>query len=339
MLLIIGLGSVLWNVGALHQGTEWGRELQRQMGHAAWHGQHVYDLIFPLFVYLAGVALNFSLRRRLSQQQSYPGLLWHMWYRAAVLVVLGWVVNGPLVWEPQHMRYASVLGLIGISGALSGSIVLLLRRGTALLSAVIIILCGIAAAQYWGGELTPAGCVNARIDALLCPGRLHNVHYDPEGPLCILSATALNLLGYLSGRIFSNTLSTGKRILVLVAGGALLLGSGLCGPVIKNIWTPCFVLSAAGIGAILLGLFHLLCDVCPRRSWYTFVLIVGTNALFIYIVTNLVNLSAIAERLFAGTFRHMLPLEWMGTALSCAYLLLAWLLCLFLYRYRIFIKI
>lgn len=339
MLLLIGLGSVFWNLGAQHSGTEWGRTMQLQMGHATWQGLHVYDLVFPLFVYLAGVAQNFSLRKRLSLQHSRLRLLGHMWYRAVVLVLLGWIVNGPLVWNPQSMRYASVLGLIGLSGALCGSLALLLRRSAALGTAAILILGGIAAAQYWGGDFTPTGCVNARLDALLCPGKLYNVHYDPEGPLCILSATALSLLGYLSGRLFSNSLGSGKRLLALIIGGAIVLAGGLCGPVIKNIWSPCFVLAAAGIGAILLGIFHLLCDVLPHHAWCYPLQVVGSNALFIYIFTNLVNLSAITERLFAGTLRLILPQAWMGVALSSAYLLLAWLLCFFLYRRRVFIKI
>ena len=58
MLLIIGLGSLLWNVGALHSGSSWGRELQAQMGHAAWEGLHAYDLIFPVFVYISGVCMK-----------------------------------------------------------------------------------------------------------------------------------------------------------------------------------------------------------------------------------------------------------------------------------------
>lgn len=339
MLFIIGLGSILWQLGHINSGTAWGAELRLQMGHAAWQGLHAYDLIFPLFVYYSGVAQNFSLRRRLSEGSSSGKMLLHLWVRAGVLVVLGWVVNGALVWEPQHMRYASVLGLIGISGALAGTLAQMLRRTWGLAAAAVLILVGIAAAQYWGGELTPSGCINARVDAALCPGKLHNIHYDPEGPLCILSATALSLLGYLSGRVFCHSIGSGKRLLILAGCGVILSACGLCLPVIKNIWTPGFVLAAGGIGALLLALFHLLCDIWQCRPLSLPLRVVGTNALFIYLFTHIFRLDLLAQRLFAGTFSALLPTAWQGIALSCAYLLPAWGLCCFLYRRGIFIRV
>ncbi len=339
MLLIIGLGGVLWQVGNIYSSTSWGAEMKLQMTHNEWGGLHVHDLIFPLFVYFSGVAQNFSLRKRQSEGRSSWKLLLHPWYRAFILVVLGWVVNGALVWDPQHMRYASVLGLIGISGALAATFAQTLRYTCALAISTVLILGGVAAAQYWGGDLSPAGCVNARIDTVLCPGKLYHTHFDPEGPLCILSATALCLLGYLSGRVFSNSVSTGKRILILACGGAILLTAGLNLPVIKKIWTPGFVLAAGGIGAILLALYHLLFDVSQWRFLSLPLRVVGTNALFIYLFTNIIRLDLVTERLFAGTFAALLPTEWQHAALCCAYLLLAWGLCFFLYRKEIFIRV
>ena len=340
MLLIIGLGSILWNVGALHQSSSWGRELQAQIGHAAWEGLRAYDLIFPVFVYISGVCMNFSQRRQLSEGHSPLRLVSKMWLRALILVVLGWLVNGPLVWEQANMRLASVLGLIGISGALGGTLALLLRSNWRLAFATLAILLGVWAAQHWGGDYTPRGCVNAQIDAHYCPGKLYGGSYDPEGPLCIISATALSLLGYLSGRVFSNSLTAARRVCILLGSGIALLAVGLlAGPVIKNIWTPCFVLASAGVGAILLGLFHLLCDILRWRAWCYPLRVVGSNALFIYLLTNLIDLSKLTSRVFGGTLQAVLPADWLGIGFSAAYLLLAWLLCFFLYRRGVYIRV
>lgn len=338
MLLIIGLGSMVWHIGALIGGDN-GKMLQEQMNHADWDGLRLYDLIFPLFVYIAGISQNFSLRKRLSEGKNSLQIFGHMWVRAIILVVLGWLVNGPLVWGEQ-MRYASVLGLIGLSGALAGSMALLLRSTLKLSIATILILAGTWAAHHWGGEMTPSGCINSHIDALLCPGRLHNGHYDPEGPLCIISATALSLLGYLSGRLFSPTLSSFCRLLVLVCGGTLLILSGyLVGPIIKNIWTVSFVLTATGIGALVLAVFHLLCDILRIQAWTYPLRVVGANALFIYLITHVTEFGCFTERLCGGILRSLLPTEWMDIGFSTAFLLLAWLLALILYRKRIFIRV
>lgn len=339
MLLIIGLGSLLWHVGAAHTGSDFGRTLQRQMGHVAWEGLSVYDLIFPLFVYIAGISQNFSLRKRLDNGSNRLSIALHMWLRAAILIVLGWMVNGPLTWD-ANMRFASVLGLIGLSGALSGTLVLLLRSSGKLLSAAILLLGGIWAAQYWGGEMTPSACVNARIDTLLCPGKLHNIHYDPEGVLCVISATALSLLGYLSGRQFSHALSPTKRLLLLAGGGACLIFIGqFCGPVIKNIWTPAFVLVAAGTGALLLSVLHLVCDIMRLQAWTYPLRVVGANALFVYLITHITAFNELNERLFGGLLRAILPHDWLNIGYSLTFLLLAWLLCLYLYRRDIYIRV
>lgn len=339
MLLIIGLGSILWQVGAMGRESSWGAILMEQMTHEPWQGLHAYDLIFPLFVYLAGVSMNFSFRKRLRMGAGVGRILLHSWRRALVLVVLGWVVNGALSWDIETMRYASVLGLIGLSGALTCSLVLLLRGTIKPAIAAVVLLTGIGVAQYLCGELTPAGSFNAKVDALLCPGRLHGRVFDPEGPLCILSATVVCMLGYLSGRVFSPTLNIGKRLLILLGGGAVLIGASCFGPVIKNIWTPCFVLASVGIGAVLLGVFHLLCDVLPGKWWSYPLRVVGANALFIYLLTNVIDLSRLTDRLFAGTLRYILPPEYMGLGLSTAYFMLAWLLCFYLYRRGIYIKV
>lgn len=339
MMLIIGLGSALWNIGAMHEEQVWGKTLMQQMGHAQWEGLHVYDLIFPLFVYMSGVAMNFSIRKRLVNGQGKASLLWHLWSRAVLLIIAGWVVNGPLSWNMQEMRLASVLGLIGISGAMCGTLALILRRPLPIGITAVAIGIGIWAAQQYAGNYTPVGSINAAIDASICPGKLHYTIYDPEGPLCIVSATVLSMLGFLSGWVFSNSIGTVKRVLILVGSGFIcLLVSTTC-PIIKNIWTPCFVAAAAGIGAVLLAGLHLLCDILPWRKWCYPFKVVGSNALFIYLVTNVIDFGKLTSRLFGGTCSALFPTEWQGVALSSCFLLLAWLLCLFLYRKGLFIRL
>ena len=339
MMLIIGLGSVLWNIGAMNEQHGWGKTLMQQMGHAKWEGLHIYDLIFPLFVYMSGVAMNLSMRRRLSNSQSKARMLWHLWSRAILLVVAGWLVNGPLSWDIQNMRLASVLGLIGISGALSGTLALVLRRPLPIGITAAVLGISIWAAQQYCGNYTPTGSVNAAIDAALCPGKLYFTIYDPEGPLCIISATVLSILGFLSGWVFTNGICTTKRVLILTGAGLLSLIVSTSGPIIKNIWTPCFVASAAGVGALLLAALHLLCDALPWNKWCCPFKIVGSNALFIYLITNLIDFGKLATHIFGGTCSAIFPAEWQGVALSSCFLLLAWLLCYFLHRHRLYIRL
>ena len=336
--LIIGLSTALWAVYTACPTPFWA-EVRYQMGHAPWEGLRVYDLIFPLFVYLSGISLNFSVRKRGGTGAGTGKLLLHMWYRAIVLVILGILVNGPLVWDASAIRCASVLGLIGISGALAGTLVLALRKTWSIAAGAGVILLAVFLMQYLGGDMTPAGCFNATADAALCPGKLHYGVIDPEGPLCILSATALALGGYLSGRVFNAAFSAPRRVFTLLIGGGIAIVLGMLGPCIKNIWTPCFVLLCGGIGAILMAVFHLIIDVWKCQRWAWPFKVVGCNALFIYLFTHIIAFGQLTERVFGGTIHELINRPWQGFAYGIAYLTLAWLLCLLLYKHRIFVKI
>lgn len=334
MLFIIGLERVIYALAAqLPEGA--GSAVRRQMGHVAWEGLALYDLIFPLFVFISGVAVSLSLARHAEQGTPRSRLAVRLWVRAAVLAALGVLVNFELRWGLDGQRYASVLGLIGISGALAGSLALALRswQGRALAAAAL--LAGVGALQLWGGSWMPAGCVNARIDALLCPGRLHMGVLDPEGPLCIVSAAGLCLLGMLAGELLRRLPgSRARRAAALAgAGAALLLLSLICGPVIKSMWTVAFVLAAAGISSLLLAGFHLLFDggKLPALSWA--LRVVGANALFIYLLTHLGRFDTLTAFLFCWLPGADTPL---GHALC--YLALCWLICACMWQRKIFVK-
>lgn len=341
MLLIIGLDALVYRLAPLYPDSEVWRMIREQMGHRVWEGLTVYDMIFPLFVYLAGISMSFSLRRQMSGGRSAGRILGKLWWRALVLVALGWVINGPLSWDSSQMRYASVLGLIGLSGALAGSWVVLSRsRLKGALIGAVVILAAVGAAQGLGGDMTPCGCFNSKVDALLCPGVLHSGCYDPEGPLCIVSACALSLLGYATGlHLTRPDMGAIKRCVLLLGAGALLWGMGMQLPVIKGIWTPGFVLSCGGIGMLLMGVLHPLTDVKGITAWCKPLVIVGSNALFIYMVTHLFSFTVLAERLTCGVLRCALPAELLPAAYAAGALALAWLLCLFLYRRGVFIRL
>lgn len=340
MLIILGVDSMVYHLYPLYSGNTFWQMAREQLGHAPWEGLRLYDCVFPLFVYIAGMSLCFSQLRQL--EAPCWRVLRKLWLRALVLVFLGFFINGNISWDMQHMRFASVLGLIGLSGALAGTFTLLCgRRLWAGLLLACLLLLGTGAAQYAGGDFTPAGCFNAKVDALLCPGVLHSGTYDPEGPLCILSATALCLLGYCSGRLFLNIASPVLRAFTLLGCGCLLYAGGcsLPVPVIKGIWTPSFVLCCAGIGAVLISVLHLLIDVAGLQKWCQPFRVVGLNALAAYMVVHIVPFYSLADRLLGGTWALFLNPGWQRAANAGIALLLAWSFCWFLYRKRVFIKL
>ncbi len=340
MLCIAGLELLVWALAASFPGVpllQWGA---RQFGHCAWEGLTLYDLIFPLFVFLAGVSMSFSL----SRGGATGARCWRLLRRAVLLIIFGWAVNGVITLD-GGMRYASVLGLIGLSCFFGGLVCLFTGWRGAAVSAVLVLL-GVGVWQCHYGTLTPAGSINAYLDQKLLPGRLHYGSYDPEGVLCVISAVAMNLLGLLSGVWLRHAPGLLSRVTGLVFTGAALFALGyyalpeLGYPCIKNIWTSSFVLAAAGISMVLLGLFHLLVDVLPGGASLSFPLrVVGMNALACYLLTHVVDFAALTNRLFCGVCRLLMPLAWQRVALAGAFILLIWGILFLFYRRGIFFKV
>ena len=58
MFWIIG-GSSLFSHLTRHTAWQWDNVIGKHMGHSGWEGFRFYDLIFPLFMFLAGVAIPY----------------------------------------------------------------------------------------------------------------------------------------------------------------------------------------------------------------------------------------------------------------------------------------
>lgn len=222
MLIILGLDALVLLLASRNPESAFLQEAARQMTHARWEGLHLYDLVFPVFVFISGVSMSFSLGKYTSgNASSAPGLL-HLWKRALVLAFLGLLVNGTLTWT-DSMRYASVLGLIGFSCAIAGTYILLCRRTGAIASAAGVILALITLFQFTCGNFTPDGSVNSWVDRHWLPGRLHGGVFDPEGPLCVVSASVLCLGGWLAGKLLKESRLSPARLCAAMAGAGLLL--------------------------------------------------------------------------------------------------------------------
>ena len=88
-----------------------------------------HDMIFPLFLFIAGVAMPFSLTKRLEAGGDKRELMLHVVRRGLVLVVLGVIYNNGLFRvEFEQMRLPSVLGRIGLAYMFAALIVLNTRR-------------------------------------------------------------------------------------------------------------------------------------------------------------------------------------------------------------------
>jgi predicted acyltransferase len=317
------------------------RWLESQCHHAEWHGFTLWDLVFPLFLFLAGVSTPLSFARRTAAGATRGQLARGALRRALVLVLLGVVYNGLLRLDFAALRYASVLGRIGLAWLLAALAFLYLPpKGQALLAAALLLgywalLALVPVPGIGAGHLEPGATLTDWLDRALLPGRLHRGVRDPEGLLGTLPAAADALLGIFAGRLLLSEPSPRRRVLRLAGAGAVAAAAGWVWskafPLNKNLWTSSFALWAGGLSLLLLAGAHLLFDVLAlRRLAFPFA-VVGRNALLAYMLEAFVAFDAVAEVVFARAEARVHP-----GLLPLGGLALRWLLLFFLYRRRWF---
>jgi predicted acyltransferase len=325
--------------------------LSYQFDHAPWAGFHVYDLIFPLFVFIVGVSLVFSLGKLL-RTEGRPAAVRRVIVRAAVLYLLGLLYYGGLSKHFYDIRLMGVLQRIALAYLFAGILFCFLgARGLALTAAALLVgywallsfvpVPGAAQVSFEEGRNWPNW-----FDAHYVPGRLWDGDHDPEGLLSTFPAVATCLLGVLAGMLLNNPgLRPTRKVGILLAGGAAAAVAGyawgLQFPVIKKLWTSSFVLVAGGYSAMLLGVFYLVVDVWRWRRWCAPFVWVGMNAITLYLAVQFVDFNALAARLVGaeGSDLHA-RLNGLGELLaSLVFVALVLVLARFLYRRQIFLRV
>ncbi len=352
-------GASLAGVLSELSGAGWMNAVSRQMEHAVWEGFYFYDLIFPLFMFIAGIAIPLSLAANLARNMSKKAVLLKAAKRMVFLIVLGVLYNGVFRSGFENARYASVLGQIGIAyffasviTVYSGSMRVSVTWLTGILLGVTVLQLFIPVPGYGPGVLTPEGCMNGYLDRLLLPGRLAygpsgnmvaaGGVFDALGILCIISAIGITLMGTIAGKILQKTTMTGyrKTFLLSMAGFVLIIVALLLSPyypIIKKCWTTTYNLLAGGISFILIALFYLLIDVLNFQKWSFFFRVIGMNALFVYLLNALVPVGQVTDAFVgwaiqlsgdAGKLIHMI-----------GFIAGEWLLLYLMYRKNIFLKV
>ena len=349
MFFIMGGGALLLSVSSFFPENV-SAFIAEQMGHKEWHGFAFYDLIFPLFLFLAGLSLPFSLSKQLSLGKSRLNISLKIVRRAVLLVFLGVLYNGLLNFDFENLRYASVLGRIGLAWAIAALIYLWAGKRVSVVVSVVVLL------GYWAllalvkapdalpevAVYSMEGSIVGYIDRLYLPGVLHLGVHDPEGLLSTLPAVVTAMAG-----IFTGDFVRQKRVKEYSKVGIMLLTSlillvlgylwGLAFPINKNLWTSSFVVFATGWSLLLFALFYLVIDVVGLKRWSFFFRVIGMNSITIYVLQQFFDFHKPVQRLFGG-FLSLFPEQYYPSLYWCCYVLICWLLLYFLYRKSVFLK-
>lgn len=351
MFFIMGGGSLFVALATLFPNPVF-NAIAEQMTHVAWNGIHVEDMIFPLFLFIAGISFPFSLEKQREQKKTNGDIYKKIIRRGLTLVLLGILYNGFLNFDFENQRYASVLGRIGLAWMFAALLFVNTRTTTrigitvTLLVGYFLLLVLVPSPEANGaGRFTMEGCLVGYVDRLLLPGRLHLGVHDPEGLLAVLPAIGTALLGMFTGEFIKSEkkgYTDNKKVLYLLGGGTSLLIIGLVWdvffPINKNLWTSSFVCLVGGISMILFALFYYLVDVKGYKGWTLFFRVIGMNSITIYLAQRFIDFSYTSSALFGG-LAGSVPEAAASLINAVGYIALCWGFLYFLYRQRIFLKV
>jgi predicted acyltransferase len=326
--------------------------LGTQMEHVEWNGFRFYDNIFPLFLFIAGVSMPFSLTKRINQGDSKAKLYRHIITRGLMLVLLGCIYNGLLSFDFENQRYASVLGRIGLAWMFAAIIFINTKlRGQIIWFVSILIgywaiMMLVPVPGYGAGNLSMEGSLVGYIDRLLLPGRLYLTVHDPEGILSTIPAIATALLGVFTGRFLrlnkDDLVPMKKGITLLIAGLAFISAGWIWNfvfPVNKNLWTSSFVLVSGGWSLVFLSIFYIIIDVWKLQKWAFFFVVIGLNPITIYLCqAGMIDFQSTSNYFFGGILGKLTE-NWQHFCGAVIFVGISWLFLYFLYRKKVFLKV
>jgi predicted acyltransferase len=344
MFWIVGGGAIAVGLQAL--GHNWFSDtLIYQLNHSAWEGLRFYDCIWPSFMLMVGVSIPFSYAKR-SLTQSHQQMLFHALKRFVILMLLGGMRESVSLGSPRLIELSSALQPIAVA---SLAAFLLVRKswkfqaavGASILLGYLLLLAvvpvpGVGAVSYEKG----ANLVWAVDKALLLHRTGEAVFLEGWGTiLSTIPTISTTILGLLLGRLLKSQLTAQKKIaLIATTGvGGLVIGYivSLFVPVVMKMWTTSYGILSASWSVLMFLCFYWIVDVLGYRKWTFVFVIIGMNALAVYLCNTVTRLDEIVGIFTKG------PAAAMGSVgpiiAALAFFAVEWSILYWMYNRKIFL--
>jgi predicted acyltransferase len=290
----------------------WGATYQYEpLRHAAWHGCTPTDLVFPTFLFCAGVAIVPALAHKLAAGAPRGPLVAAIGRRVIALVLLGMLLSafplvtfadGKDVFAPLlRTRFPGVLQRIGVCYGLAA---LLFVFTTARTQHLVLLGCLFGSwalatlvplpGGAWQDLGDPMGTLQGVVDRAVFGDHIWvQGKYDPEGLLSTIPALATCLFGVHCGRVLRAAGEPAAKVGHLLRLGCLWLLAGACWswclPLNKPLWTASYAVWTAGIAAAGLGLCVWAFEQQPWQRWARPLQVYGQNALLVFVGSGLLG--------------------------------------------------
>ena len=352
MFLLLFLGPVFHRLCEVYpDGTAW---LARQTEHVSWEGFVLWDIIMPLFLFMSGMTIPFSMARYKNGLRPDRHFYLKLLRRFCLLFFLGWLVQGNLLdfnWKTFH-PFANTLQAIAV-GYVIASLVFVHLNGKWQIVATTVLF-----AAYWlvfaftGMNLDVQDNIAMVIDKAVLGAHRDGVLWAADGSWSFNAAyqytwilSSLNfgvtvLLGCFAGKLLkSGKLAPARRAAVVAAAGVALIAAGLAisplFPIIKKIWSSSMTLYSGGICFLLAALCYYVVDVRGWRRGVNWLKIYGMNAITAYCISHVIDFSSVSESLLYS----LEGCSWYPVLIAFANASIVLGILVLMYRHKVFLKV
>ncbi|MEG3766672.1 acyltransferase family protein [Alteromonas sp. 14N.309.X.WAT.G.H12] len=347
--------------------------------HAKWHGLTPTDLVFPFFIFIMGVAMNFAFAHQRMQQQPPKAIVLSIIKRSAILFALGlflalFYVN---TLDPNFSWIEDKLLSIRVMGVLQRLAVVYFVTAFILYkldikgqyAALVVCIGGYWMAMAWlpyhdsqdqvyVGLWEFGNSFSAWIDnAVLGANHVYYPQaqpfpFDPEGLLSTFPAIGTCLFGVIAGQWLVSGQSEKNTCGLLFVSGVVLLVGGLIlslwVPVNKGLWSPSYTVLTAGLAMLLLGVLVFILDIKHHQLWAKPFVVAGANSIVFFMLSGIlariflmIPVAGVTLKawLFQQVFSPLASPQTASLLFACCFLLLCYLPVYVMYRKKWFLRV
>ena len=355
---LVALEGVLHPLGRAID-APWYNDFLWCFSHVQWEGFSSWDLVMPLFMFMAGVSMPFALSRYKVMPDKWA-VYRRIVKRVALLWIFGMMCQGNLLGlDPDRIYlYSNTLQAIAMGYLISAMLFLHVRLSVQIGTAVALLLAYWGAMQfitvdgYGGGNYTPDGNLAEWVDRTVL-GRFRDAAVVENGQIVFAGSyrytwilSSLNfgvteLTGVFAGHIFKSGMDRKHKWQWLLGIGVIMVALGwLWGlqlPVIKKIWTSSMVLVSSGYCFLLMGLFYYWIDYKGHRKNLTWLKVYGMNSIVAYMLANVISFRCIGTSLFHGLEQY--TGNYYPALIAASNALIIYVILWLLYKRNIFLKV
>ena len=311
-----------------------------ELNHSDWQGLRFYDLIWPSFMLMTGMSLPFSYAKR-SLTETHRQILMRVLRRFLVLFLLGSLRESIHFNRPYLIELSSALQPIAVAYLAAFLIVPRSWRFQAAVGAGILVFYALLLA-FVPAPGVAAGSYDRNANLVLWTdlvtvGRVLPEHWGTV--ICTLPTISTTIVGMLLGELLMTNRSAASKMktIGLVGLSGVVLGWALNPviPIVMKMWTTSYGLASAGFACLMFLVFYWLVDVRGYRKLAFPFLVIGMNAVAIYMSESIIPWSkivAIFTHPLAGTLGSFTTLFHAIAVLTVEWLVLYWM-----YKRKIFL--